>query len=948
MKRIIYSFGAIIGLFIGILLIFPFLIDINHYKEKIITEAKEATGRELFIEGPISFSLFPTPSITLHQVMLANHPKAKTPHIATLEKIKVSVAIIPLIQRKIYISKIDIKNPQLKLEKLSKEKMNWEVLSQKNPPSLDSRSLKEDKNSFPFNFIPAVDEIKITNAQVTYCDGKDIFLIENLGLKISMRTLEGPYVAKGKFRLKDKKLEFKLNVGDINELRPIEAQVDLAGGRLKLTGIYHHDEQTFKGKLRGQVYSKAFRSLVPDLTLLQDLNHKTSIDSFINADAKAITLKDLYFDLQSLKIGGDLSMIFGKNINIKAKFRDLPGQGEISFTLEPQSQGLAGMVNIQLQEFKSFLNWLQVPIKDIPSHLLETCKFSMKYAFLGDLIKLTKIDLLLKKASISGDIHYKLHQSIPTIMINLKTPKLENLLPIEHKQSKFPLGVGAAQGHLQGDSKALRFDMKLSLGNFILITKGEASALDKNPQLMVEVDGKITNLRSFLNALGIRTEIASVYASLKGQVSGALDNLTINIKTTVGGLALKTSGVLKNIMTFPAFNFNVDLSHYNFRNFLSIFNICSSTAHGGVTFSTNIKGDTQSLKIENIKGTLGSKSDINGLVEIDWKQSKPMITGNFTSNSLNLDPFIAQAAASQDLEEPDSFLSFLMVDSKPCKMHAWSREPINFSISKDLEANISFSILKLSLRDIIITNLNCLAKTQDGMLDIAPVTGNIYDGSFDGSFQLTSQNVAAGKLELQQANLLHLLPCGDTFKIIGGKFSLSAALKTQGNNLNDMVARLGGQVKIRAKDGVISGFDLKAISQRLKEVNSIPSLLGLLTESMSKGKTTFHNFKSEVSFKNGIGTIQNMELIGYGATSKAKGNIDLLKYVLNVDVEFRLTEHPYLPSFIMHLTGPPNDPKRDLETGALQQYLLKNTFNGMVEDVISGPSKIINMLGSIF
>lgn len=949
MKRIIFSFGLIISLFIGILSIFPFFIDINSYKEKIILEATKNIGREIFIEGPLTLSFFPSPSITLSQIKLLNHPKAKAPYIVTLEKIKASIAIIPLLRRKIYISKIEIKNSKIELEKLSKNQMNWENFSQKNTNSLESNNFpQKNEGSALFNFVPTIDEIKITNAQVTYRDHKDTILIEHLSLRACLPTLEGPYIAKGKFKFNKRKFEFKLHIGDINELRPVEVQIVPPGSKFKLNGTFDHNKQIFNGILQGHIYPKIFRSLAPESAFLQNLNHKISINSFMNADTKGITLQDLYLDLQSSKIEGNISMIFGKNINIKARFHNLPGQGEIGFTLEPQPQGITGTVNVQLQEFKNFLNWLQVPIPDIPSHLLETCKFSMTYAYLEDLIKFTKIDLLIKKASLLGEIHYKLNQAIPSIFINLKSPKLENFLPVDHKQSKLPLGAGIAKGHLQGDSKTLHFDLNLSLGNLTLITKGQASALDKNPLLTVDIDGKIANLRSFLNALGIKTEITSVYTTLKSHLSGTLDNLTVNTKITLGQLVLKTVGAFKNLATFPSFNFKVDLNHQNFQNFLNIFNIYPSKTHGSVKFSADINGDTQIFKIENLKGIFGSKNNLDGFIKIDCKQDKPLISGNFTSSSLNLDPFITSAAAAQTLDEPDSFFSFLLLDSKPHKVHAWSREPINFNVLKNLDANINFSILKLNYTNTAITNLNFLVKIQNGILDIAPITGIIYDGNFDASFQLTAQNNVVGKIELKQANLLHLTPTGDTFKIIGGKFSLSSTLKTQGHNLNDMVARLGGDVRIIAKDGTIRGFDLKAISQRLKKVNSIPSLLHLLTESLSQGKTTFHNFKSDVLFKNGVGTIRHMELIGYGATSKAKGNIDLLKYALNVDVEFRLTDHPYLPPFAMHITGPLDDPKRDLETGALQQYILKNVCSGMLDDVIKGPSKIVNMLTSLF
>ena len=51
MKKLLYVVGGIVVLVIAAALIAPFFIDLNDYKGMIEAKAKEATGRDLKIEG---------------------------------------------------------------------------------------------------------------------------------------------------------------------------------------------------------------------------------------------------------------------------------------------------------------------------------------------------------------------------------------------------------------------------------------------------------------------------------------------------------------------------------------------------------------------------------------------------------------------------------------------------------------------------------------------------------------------------------------------------------------------------------------------------------------------------------------------------------------------------------------------------------------------------------
>ena len=63
MKKLLWIVGGLIGLLIVAAVAAPFFVDLNNYKAEIAQKAKEATGRDLAIDGDISLSILPTPGV---------------------------------------------------------------------------------------------------------------------------------------------------------------------------------------------------------------------------------------------------------------------------------------------------------------------------------------------------------------------------------------------------------------------------------------------------------------------------------------------------------------------------------------------------------------------------------------------------------------------------------------------------------------------------------------------------------------------------------------------------------------------------------------------------------------------------------------------------------------------------------------------------------------------
>lgn len=199
-------------------------------------------------------------------------------------------------------------------------------------------------------------------------------------------------------------------------------------------------------------------------------------------------------------------------------------------------------------------------------------------------------------------------------------------------------------------------------------------------------------------------------------------------------------------------------------------------------------------------------------------------------------------------------------------------------------------------------------------------------------------------MALKDANLKNLPAQKSNIKIVAGNLFFSGNFSAHGQSVQAMIENLDGSVNMTAKDGIINGFDLHTISQRLGNLQNPASLLGLLTTSMGQGQTPFSSFKGDIVFKDGVGVIQSMNLAAQSGQGQASGLIDLPRYLLNIQAQFQLTEHPKIPPFHMHLSGTIDNPSRQLDTGALQHYMMENVFKGALEKL--GNLKPDNLLES--
>ena len=79
MKKLIKLLFSLIIILVGAALIAPFLIPMETYKKQAVAMLSDATGRDIAIDGDMSFRLVPDVAVVLNKVTIGNSAGFKSP-----------------------------------------------------------------------------------------------------------------------------------------------------------------------------------------------------------------------------------------------------------------------------------------------------------------------------------------------------------------------------------------------------------------------------------------------------------------------------------------------------------------------------------------------------------------------------------------------------------------------------------------------------------------------------------------------------------------------------------------------------------------------------------------------------------------------------------------------------------------------------------------------------
>lgn len=953
MKKIVTGILGFCVVFIAVAFTLPFLIDINNYKPEILAKAKETLGRDLTIEGKISLRLLPLPALSVDKIQLANASEGSQAHMASIDKLQLQIALFPLFRKKVEIDKIELVGADIFLERLGGGRGNWEFYSLK----------EREKSLSPIPSVPTpssqaspafdvrVKSFKITKGRLKYKEGETLYEIHNISSNIDLTSLQGPLQAKGQFDYTDQTVHFEVDLGTFKDVQPLTATFNLGKSHIKTEGMLNTLNKTYKGIWEGRgpwetlAQLTGFNFAVPPF-LGKDLDARTEV----TASLKNILLSNLSLKSGDLAAKGHLSVYLEEEIKAQGELNGLPGALGFSFALHQKKEDLSGSLKADMQDLKGFLDHIHYDLAGVPESLLHASSFSTHFKITPSHINFSNVNLNFKPAHVKGEVNWVRQAVKPSFFVDLKTDNLNPFLVLlgikiaAHKET-----TGAVKAKVEGDQKDLTFDTQATIESTFIALQGTAKNLAHQASFDTNFDVKSTSFVDLLKRFNMTLPPLFNHIAVTGKVGGNLAKIQIDTRTTLRDFTLHTKGILSHMLQKPSFDLHISASHPDVKRLLGALGTSSHAPSGLFTLEGRLGGNLALFKLADIKGTLGAAGAFSGSVDYSRPQDKPYIHASLHLTSVNLDHLLAFL---KDSATVPVFPPIMLAAAAPQVHSPWSRDILDLKFLNYFDADLKLDSEKIFKKEMIFDHPVFTAQIKNGILKIMNAAASLYGGSFTLKGQTDSQNNNASHytFSLKGTELKNLSSKESSVKITQGKLDINGSLITSGDSIYNLVSALRGKITLNAQDGIISGFDLQAITENLMKQNRLEGIVSLVSTSFTKGQTPFSSLEGFIDVQQGVGQIKNLKLLAKGGEGTACGTINLPDYIMNVDTQFFLTDLKNIPPVGVKFTGPLDVPVRTIDSAALQEYMAKNVLN-IATDIIgslrSGKKKPADIIGAI-
>jgi len=126
-KPIFISFAVLAGLSIITIYIILFNLDLEGLKPHIFKLVENATGREFVIDGNIHLQVSLAPRIIIEEIALKNVQWGSNQNMIQAKRLKLQVALLPLLSNKIIVKQFVISEPDILFEVGNNGKTNFEL-----------------------------------------------------------------------------------------------------------------------------------------------------------------------------------------------------------------------------------------------------------------------------------------------------------------------------------------------------------------------------------------------------------------------------------------------------------------------------------------------------------------------------------------------------------------------------------------------------------------------------------------------------------------------------------------------------------------------------------------------------------------------------------------------------------------------------------------------------
>jgi uncharacterized protein involved in outer membrane biogenesis len=870
LKKLVYGiFGLLFFVICGVLIL-PFLIDLNNYKDDISAQAQKYIGREVTVDGDIRLALFPTPGIKVSKIRLANLDHAHHPDMVVLDKLELNVDLMRLLKGVIEVTKVQLEGAKVYLEKLPDGHGNWEFSLNLDGAPESEQVTEEKKPVLVSSPQIQINVIKVANATIEYQQDDQKYSFEDVDVGIKMSEKDNRLNVDGSGLYLKKHFRFEGEVQKTDMPAPFKIAFSALGSSLSAEGKADIASQSAQGTLELKVSpGKVFDSININLpSAVQSFaKDKVEIKGGFSVSPKLVSIDNFTAQLDTLKLEGDAEVDLTKFVT-SLRLKKLPGDGHVEVTMNQSKDGWNGTLGMSTNHLEALMKPF---IGDLPQDLLKGTVQDPKKFF----------ETFFRKMNLAAQITLK-----PEII------SVQNLL-VAFPQTKIE---GTISSSYHGNN-VMRYDLQIS------------------------------NVLPLLALAGLNLKESPGIVKIKGETNMSLDGLPSALKIHFDNADVGLHGGLTGS------KFELTLQHPNATNLLGMFAHKPDYNLGSLKLETTVHKSDHKISLAPLDGSIGlggTPCRFNGEVSLTEAGAKKVVNANLKTGIIDIGALMGkskstvQRVSSRHHGGKESAEKPVSSGGVP-----WSSEPIDFEGLKATDINVTLKADGIRHEDITLDQTHLEARVFNGNVDLIQLSGKVFGGVLTANGKLNPEN-STFKANLKDAQLQRLAANTGQVKVIKGRANLDLDFVSKGKSTLALASNLNGLAKFHAVDGVIQGFDLDSVANLVSNLNGIQLLSGI-AKMVEGGETRFANFESTVAFARGIGTFTQLSLKTKGAELSGAGQINLPKYYLDMMVRIGVLARPDYPPLKVRFSGPIDNPERSVDLGELRDYLLKNIFKSLTQ-----------------
>lgn len=198
MSRLIAIIVGLVLIVVALAVVLPFVIPAEAYKPRIIALVKSQTGRDLTINGPISFAFIPQIALRVEDARFANAAWAKDTDMVAMKELRATLKIMPLFRGEVEVGSFVLVDPVIHMEVSRDGTPNWQFAPQAASPTPATKATASDSGRPSIKQV-RLGDVSISNGTATYKNAQSgaAFSLAEINLDIALPSLDDPFAANG-------------------------------------------------------------------------------------------------------------------------------------------------------------------------------------------------------------------------------------------------------------------------------------------------------------------------------------------------------------------------------------------------------------------------------------------------------------------------------------------------------------------------------------------------------------------------------------------------------------------------------------------------------------------------------------------------------------------------------------------------------------------------------